>query len=819
MIEKVNRCPKIYQLILVVPVLFICLVEPKAGPAFKSGQISGTITDHNSHAIEYANIGLYDDDENLVSGAISKSDGSFVIDGLSMGQYVLKVMFVGFEPYESSLLQITNDDPMIDVQTIILEPRTEEIDEVEVLGQRKPVVYKLDKKVVDAAAYPNASGGTAVDILENVPSVTVDLEGNVSLRGSADFTVFINGKPSMFQGADALEQIPAGQIDNIEIITNPSARYDAEGTAGIINIILKKETANGITGLVNVNGSTTGSYGADFLFTKKTDRWYWKAGGNHTRNYRKGDFEQFKSTFANDTLGSFFSEGDRTGHFENTSGMLGFGYEDRKNSFEVELGAGIPGFGYNGNLMYTENYVAGNEQIPYREGSYNSHDYKHMSNDIYSANINYTRKLKGEGHKLSMNIYGNYNYALEYFENDLLDFNDIQDDGQKSWEDEYRVTVRAKADYERPLFSNNGKFEAGYLYDLYLEDGDYTLHDFNATLGEFVNMEDYYSRYLLKRHIHAMYGIVSDKSGMLSYQFGLRTEYADRILESSSKWAENIKSAFDFFPSGHVSLQPGEFNQLSASYSRRIERARLHYLEPFITFADSYTARTGNPFVRNEYINSYEISWQRDLKESDFFSVELFHRAKSDKIERIRTIYRPGITLDSISNVGNDYSTGAEAMANIALFSWWTLNASASLYHYSIVSDYKIPGVDDESLNWQLRFSNMLTLNSTTKIQLDGNYVGPSVSTQGTREAFFYTNLSIRKQFFKRKVTGTISASDILRTAEYRNTQTGNGMETITKVVPFYPAINFSLSFRINQYNQKNRQAGPNDDLFEGSEY
>lgn len=299
---------------------------------------------------------------------------------------------------------------------------------------------------------------------------------------------------------------------------------------------------------------------------------------------------------------------------------------------------------------------------------------------------------------------------------------------------------------------------------------------------------------------------------------GLRGEYTYRYLGSSEEWASQTENRFDLFPSGHIAYQLPKEHQISASYSRRTVRPRLHYLEPYVTFADSYTARTGNPDVRPEYVNSFELGWQKNINQ-DFLSFEVFHRRKQDKIERIRTVYSPGVTLDSISNVGNDYSTGAEAMANIVLLDWWTLNASVNLFHYRIESDYKLPGVDDESLNWQARFSNSFVFGKDTRLQFDGNYVGPSVSTQGTRDAYFYTNLSLRQQFLKKRLSATISMRDALNTAKFKNSQTGTDLYSETSVVPYYPNIKLTLSYRINQSNQKAKRQSSNDDLFEGSSH
>jgi outer membrane receptor protein involved in Fe transport len=406
---------------------------------------------------------------------------------------------------------------------------------------------------------------------------------------------------------------------------------------------------------------------------------------------------------------------------------------------------------------------------------------------------------------------------MEYFENDLTTETGMRDDGQRSWEEEFRVTIQGKLDYVLPFNGDKGKFEAGYQYYSYLEDGDYSMHDFDKEQGDFYYRDDFFSVYRFKRDIQALYTIIANQTGNLGYQIGLRGEHTHRYLGSSEEWATHTQNRFELFPSAHFSWQMAKDNSITTSYSRRTVRPRLHFLEPYVTFADSYTARTGNPGVRPEYINSFELGYQKGIN-NNFFSFELFYRMKKDKIERIRTVYEANVTLDSISNVGNDYSLGAEFMSNINISDWWFLNTTANLFHYRIESDFKTVGIDDESLNWQLRFSNSFELGKTTRVQLDGNYVGPSASTQGTREAFFYTNLSVRQQLLKKKLMATLSARDVLSTAQYESSQTGTGLYSYTRVSPVSPLVTLTLSYRINS-KHKTKKEGPSDNLFEGSEH
>lgn len=780
------------------------------------GSVSGKILDYNSGSdLEYATVALFSKaDSVLITGAISEHGGKFKLNNIPDGQFYLEVDFVGYSKMYLNDILLTSSNNKVDLGEIKIAPSIAQLSEIEVTANRNSISYQVDKKVIDVSKNLSAAGGTAVDALINMPSITVDIEGNVSLRGSSSFTVLIDGKPSLLTGRDALEQIPVSQIENIEIITNPSARYDAEGTAGIINVVTKKVNVRGFNALLNVMGSSVDSYNLDLLISKKKNDFQWYLGGTKMIRYRRGDFTQSKETVVNDTTYFASSEGVRTGRSYKTSIRGGIEFFAGKTSFQLDLEAGDRGSGYHGDLNYFETQKTG-ENIFENQG-YISYDYKDLNEDFITGNIGFNHSFNTTGHKLSGSLFSTYGYSMEYFENDLKDDN-IPYDGQRSWEEENRLTVRANLDYVRPFKNKKGKIEAGYQYFSYVEDGDYSMNDFDEETGKFYFREDYYSVYKFVRNIQALYAILGNSHGNLAYQVGIRGEHTHRVLESSEAWAEHVQDRVEFFPSGHLNYSFAKENTISTSYSRRTVRPALHFMEPYVTFADSYTARTGNPLVRPEYINSFELGYQKDFKDN-FVSFETYYRIKQDKIERVRTVYEPNVTLDSISNVGSDYSLGFELMGLIAIQPWWDLNISGNLFRYRIESDYKIPGVDDKSLNWETRLSNSFVAGKNTRIQLDGNYVGPSVSTQGVRDAFYFANLSIQQQLFDRKLSATLGISDIFATAQYYSEQTGIDQASITSVSPKSPLFVLTLNYRFNSIAAKEKQkAAGTSDLFEGS--
>ena len=276
-------------------------------------RIKGKIVDAGTNKpLDFADVLLFKKgDDNPVFHALPDMDGSFGIADVKNGEYSLMIRLVGYDLFTQQNIVLASSSEIVDLGTIPMKPLEVGLAEVEVVAQKKQVIYKLDKKVIEASSNMLASGGTAVDILENTPSIRVDAEGEVSFRGSTGFMVYVDGKPSVFSGTQALEQIPSGHIENIEIITTPSARHDTGGDVGIINIITKKHAQHGFSGMVNLTGSTFLSRGVDFLLTQqnKSSRWYF--GGGWTDRLRKSDFDQEKTTIVADTATTSHSNGPR----------------------------------------------------------------------------------------------------------------------------------------------------------------------------------------------------------------------------------------------------------------------------------------------------------------------------------------------------------------------------------------------------------------------------------------------------------------------------------------------------------------------------
>ena len=781
-------------------------------------RIKGKIVDaNNNQPIDFADVLLFrEGDVNPVFHALPDRDGTFRIADVKDGKYNLLVRLVGYDLYNCPGIVLDAVSKAVDLGTIAMKPLEVGLAEVEVVAQKKQVIYKLDKKVIEASSNLLAGGGSAVDILENTPSIRVDAEGEVSFRGSTGFTVYVDGKPSVFSGTQALEQIPAGHIENIEIITTPSARHDTGGDVGIINIVTKKHAQHGFSGMVNLTGSTVLSRGVDFLVSQqnKASRWY--LGGVWSDRLRKSDFDQEKTTIISDTATTSHSNGPRKSNNFNYSMKAGWMYTLPHTTLNADFEGGYGGRTRNGDLDYKEKRLT--DGATFGEGDYYSRDDYDLHETYFQGTIGFDHKFDDKGHQLMGSFYLKYGgNAMEYFQSDLFNKNNEREKGHRAWEDEHRWTVRGNLDYIYP-YSKTGRIEGGYQYFSYLEDGDYTMHFWDPVKKEFYNRDDIYNTFYFQHGINSVYAIVADSYKSFDFQAGVRGEHTHRVLRSSIPGKDRTYNKFEFFPSLHLGYTFPKEHKLLVSYSRRITRPELFFMEPYITYRDFYSAEIGNPDIRSEYINSFELNYKKNIGEHTV-SATVFHRNRKDKIERLRVPYEAGVTLDSMANVGHDYSTGIELSGQVQLTRWWNMNLNGSLYHYKVKNRYKTGSEKETSTNYDVMWNNSFDVFKYTRIQVDGNFVGPSVTTQGRTDAFWYVNLAVRQQLMNRRLSATLSFRDVFNSARYVSKIITSDLQSITRIRPSYPLITLTLSYTFNNFKAKSSQKKEDHDEESTSEF
>jgi outer membrane receptor protein involved in Fe transport len=570
--------------------------------------------------------------------------------------------------------------------------------------------------------------------------------------------------------------------------------------------------------MVNLMGSSVWSRNVDFLLALRKKSFRWQLSGEISRRYLLSDFDQLKTITTADTLTMDHSTGDRERHTDVYYLRNGFDWFRGNTIWSAAIQVGYRDRWRGGKLHYEDSYqsLATGEKT---YASFNGSDFVHLYEWNLREDLGMEHRFPGrQGHKLTANLYTFYQgNAMENFQTDLWDMSGNQEQGHRAWEYEYRFTAEATADYVYPFAEKEGKFESGYKLYTYTEDGDYKIDMYSPEAGAFLRHDDLYNKYLFRRDIHALYALLSNSYSRFEYQLGLRGEYSYWKLGNNREWARHTRNKFDLFPSLHIAYALDEDSRIRFAYSRRITQPELFYMEPYVVYVDYYTAQCGNPFIRPEYTNSMELSYNKSFDNNNTFATTLFHRIRKDKIERIRVPYHTGVTLDSMANVGNDYSTGLELAATVQFKPWWNLDANSSLYYYRINNEFKIAGQDEESWNWQLAVNNNLESAKNTRMRLEAYYVGPMVSTQGRVDGFFYLNFTVRQHLMKRRLIASLVVNDLLSTARYFSTQSSFGLESRTKIYPRSPLFTLTLAYTFNNFNSQKKAESTNHDLFEGT--
>jgi outer membrane cobalamin receptor len=787
-----------FSFLFSITVEFI-MAQPPAdrGPMPMDGTITGKIIDNNNQfPIEYASVGLYRmRDSSLVTGALTDTAGNFALENLPYGRFYAEVKFLGYKKSRVNGIMINPNQKTAALGLVKLQGTGALLNQVEITGNRPPIEYKLDKKVVNVGQQIAAAGGTAVDVLENTPSVQTDVDGNVTLRGSSSFTVLIDGKPTVLKGSEALQQIPASTIDQIEIITNPSAKYDPDGSAGIINIVMKKQKISGMNGVLNISAGTGDKYNGDFLINFRQPKLNYFIGGNFNDTHFKMKGFTDQRTTRNDTIS--FLESNTKGQMHRTGKELKGGidfYLNDKNTLSFSGNVSkrnfyrlptLQNYSYNTPSTFDSYYLQTNSSVS-----------EHKS---FSVSSDYLLRLNKDGHQLAATVY--YSRGPEDDNTDMLEEStnsvwvrdDLSNIHQQTVQSGTESEFRAKIDYTKPI--GKGKLEAGYQGRYEKTTGSYV---FNNLVGTDV-IEDPLQANDVKftDHIESGYLTFSNSMKIFEYQLGMRGELTDRNLVKKLSDEEYPIHRFDYFPSVHLSRQLPWNMQVLASYSRRINRPDDRQLDPFPRYIDRTDIRKGNPALKPEFADSYELNFQKRMGEG-FVSVEGYYKQTKDLISQSTNLV-DSIAVQSFSNFKKDYSLGTEIMLNMPLTKWWTFNASSTIYKYHLDAKDSTQNTN----TWNSRASSTFHLNWGMQIQANFFYNAPTITPDGTRKGFYFTSIGVKQDLFKKKASLTFQARDLFGNMKFVNTSVVPGLYKYSTFKRESPVFTLTFSYRINNYKQQ----------------
>lgn len=811
---------------------------PRGGGGMPEMEIIGTVIDNLSNApLEFATISLFSKaDSSLVTGGITDVEGKFSIKrspkpGQRPSPMYAVIEFIGYEktvidPVAIDREQLKQGNFTTDLGEIRISPGGVDLSEVEVRAERSETQFSLDKRVFNVGKDLANKGGTAADILDNVPSVTVDTEGEVSLRGSTGVRILVDGKPSSLAvDGNALRQIPSSMIESVEVVTNPSARYEAEGMAGIINIVLKKEKRSGFNGSFEATVGVPAVYGvgANVNYRKGKINWFLGYGLNYRigpgggKTFQWVEKDDGSTIFTNQTR-----DMERGGLTNSIRGGLDFYFSDK----EVLTGALL--YKVADEQNYTEikysDYVDNLDNLVSNTLRIDD-EFEDESSLEYS--LNYKKEFSSRKHTLSALV--SYEDRLETEGSDLdqvVEFVDGRPKSnllQRSNNDEGTKTWLFQVDYEQPLKGKDHKYELGLRTSLRDIGNDYLVEEEEnenwKTLSNFSNEFRY------DEDIYAAYGQYGNRFGAFSFLAGLRGEYS--VVKTELRQGDipaNERDYFNLFPSLFLNYELSEGNSLQVSYSRRVQRPRFWNLNPFFTYSDPRNFYSGNPNLNPEFTDSYEFNYLR-IWDKMTISSGLFYRHTEGVIQRVQSVnvdtFITSNQLDTSfittsttrpENLDTRDDMGVELTFSYSGIKWLRVDGSVNAYR-SIVDGTNLNDAfqaDAYTMDGRLglRFSFW-----DSDLQLRGNFRAPRTTTQGRMKAMAMMDFGWSRDFGKAKNwTANISIKDVFnsRRRRYENFGENDGNR-------FYSEGNFqwraraavlTVSYRVNQKKSRGRRGG-----------
>ena len=775
-----------------VLLLLIGVLAPLA--AMAQGSVRGKVVDKETgEAVEFVNIVVNPKGSNaMTAGVITDLEGGFHIEGLKYGSYTLTVSYIG---YESTTREFTlsAERKNAHFKQIAISEDNKVLKEVEVTGVRSQMRFEIDKKVFSVDQAIAATGGSASDILQNIPSVEVDTEGTVSLRGSESVTVWINGKAQGLTAdnqGDILEQMPAESIERIEVITNPSAKYSPEGTVGIINIVLKRDRKAGYYGSAQAGASM---YDTDFGGFNTSANINYSSGkldayaniSYRERHHRNENTSYRENYFGNDT--TYLDQigyGNMNGRNVFTRAGLTW-HVTEKDHFSVDL-MGMMGNPRRTNVIdYTqgqgtvpgENVEFTRERDTYSEGvmrMYNiSLGYKHEWSAAHW--LDFTASRHNWGNK-SSNVYEQVtNFGLASSKPAMTSYQLQESAGNN-------VDYELQLDYEN-AFNDRHKLQAGYRGTFTRDNSPVSTY---ADPEKQQEIESLYNRFIYNRDLHALYATYSGKLWQnFGYQVGLRGEYYAVSTDSHhkqdgeiTKYPEKIDPVFQLFPSVFLSYQlPGD-NELQVNYTKRVRRPWGGQLNSFHNISDSTNISFGNPLLKPEFSNAFEFNYLKSW-ENHMLSVSAYYRTTDDIMQRI-SYMEDGIMYSTSDNVAQSLSSGVEIVGKNRFFSKIDLTTTLNMYYYKLDAfHFLLPngeyldGAASEDFSWNLRMMGTVALPKAWSLQVTGMYNAKSVIAQGYRAPNYGLDAGIRKQFAQGKWSLSLNGRDLLNSRRFHSEKWG----------------------------------------------
>ncbi|HEX2532300.1 MAG TPA: outer membrane beta-barrel family protein, partial [Chitinophagaceae bacterium] len=733
-------------------------------------------------------------------GTVSRSEGDFTL-ALPYGRYVAIIGFTGYATRTTREFVLSADHPAEDLGTIRLTAEAKTLQGVVVQAERSYMQLELDKKIFTVGQDLANAGGSATDILTNIPSVTVDPEGNVKLRGSDNVRILIDGKPSglvSIKGSGGLQGIPASMIEKVEIITNPSARYEAEGNAGIINIVLKKDRRQGFNGSVDLITGTPVNMGLAGNFNYRHKRLNFFINYGLTYRHQPGAGNLYQEVYRNDSI--FVSDQSNKvlmkGLNNNIRGGLDYYFTERSVLTAAYLFRRSDAH-RTADIYYTDYYFDRSNRYQFTHRTQD--ETEDEPNSEYT--LSYRKTFPQKDHELTATakFIDNWESSDQLFTQTLWKNNPGGAGSsllQRSLNDEYEKQYLLQLDYIRPL-GKEGKFEAGFRSSFRDMTNDFAVYEQDGG-GVFVPMPGLVNIFHYDENIHGAYGILANKKNRFSYQAGLRAEWTDVTTLLEQGHILNPRRYANLFPSAHVSWELGGENAVQLSYSRRVRRPFYNDLSPFMTYMDARNFFSGNPNLDPEFSDVGEIGHIKEFEKGSLSS-SLYYRSTKGKIDRIRQVDGDGNSVTLPLNLRSERAWGAEFTSNWRPTGWWKLDLSANFFHADIDGSNIVATYRASTYSWFARQTSRFTLPNNIELQARANYEAPQRTAQGRRRSLYFFDVSANKDVFKGKGTINFNVLDVFNTRRGRYTTSGVNFYSEGWSQGRRRQVNLTLNYRIRQ--------------------
>lgn len=786
------------------PIIFFIILFVFLSQAVNA-QITGKLVDgEDNSSLEYATAALYSQkDKTLVTGVITNAEGGFSIENVKSGTYYVEASFIGYQTKTISNIEISRANKKVDLGTINLVLGNQ-LNEVVIKAERSTVVHKIDRQVFDSKNFQSSQGGNAIDVIRNLPSVTIDGQGDISVRGSKGFAVLLNGKPTQGDVSSILAQLPANALEKIELITAPSSKYDPEGKGGILNILTKKGATNGTFAQINMRGGFPSiepygnaepaqRYGIDATLNTKTDKWNISLGTSYQRNDKTGrrvgdvfiiDQSENKQTFLP-------SEGERSFDDVSYNGRFTLDFTpNTSNEFSLGVFAGKHTVDRLANITYFDNHAVspiGSENRLYTFQYYN-HNLRTRKGDFALASFDYAHTFHNDS-KLSTSFLYEYTFLGGPTHNDNVDTPDYNTIYQQEYNknDNPLHGVRYNLDYTWKPFSF-GTIETGYQFRNLNHTGEFVYERDGILVPEFSSDIE------LKRTIHSGYAQLTGAKNKWDYAAGVRLESMNRTYTEALK-SETMPNVYNYdfvklFPSASLQYSVNDDTKIKAAYSKRVERTTTFKMNSFAEREHSEVFEQGDNRLLPEFIDLVELGFTKKLKQGNSLFATAYYRHVDNVINRVNTLaYEAnGEVIDTIlnraySNVGKGNVIGVELGTQFKATKNWSNYIGANIYNNDINGLFVFRHRDGIVRNYNVNSNATIysfNVNSTysfwknATLQFTLNYLSKTNTAQGEDSEFYSPNLTFKKSFLDGKLVGTLQWQNmdmgLLKTNEQRIT-------------------------------------------------